>query len=252
MTKRNVSFFCWLCGLTLLGAMLLPANAFGQKQTRKIENVPFVYKGEWHVGGDFSYTTHSNENYKFLILKDWSGNGVTFSVSPYFDYVFKDNVSAGFRFNYSRQKLIIDNINVKIDEDLNFQFKDSYDINQMFYSSGYIRTYLSLGTTSRFGLFNEARLTFGAGNGKIVNGKYPEEISGTYQNVYELKVGVAPGIVAFINEYAAVEASVDLMGFSCKWINQTTNQVYKGSRKTTSANFKINLLSINLGVAFYL
>lgn len=242
--------FLAVCALAV--ALLLPRGASAQRQERKMENRTFISKGEWLTGGNFGYTTHTNENYKFIVLEDWSGSGVTFNVSPYFAYFFKDNVGAGFRFNYKRSKLLIDNVKVSLGDDLNFEFVDCYDISQMFYGSGFIRTYLALGSGSRFGLFNEARFTYGIGNGKIVKGKYPNEITGTYELTNELNIGVSPGIIAFINEYAAVEASVDVMGFSCKWVKQETNQVYKGSRKTADANFKINLFSINLGVSFYL
>lgn len=36
-----------------------------------------------------------------------------------------------------------------------------------------------------------------------------------------------------------------------KWTDQTTDQIDKGSRRSSSANFKIDLFSINLGMNFY-
>jgi hypothetical protein len=58
--------------------------------------------------------------------------------------------------------------------------------------------------------------------------------------------------VAFINNYTAVEVSVGVLGFDFSKTHQVTDQVYIGDRSMHSASFRINLLSIGLGVAFYL
>ena len=50
----------------------------------------------------------------------------------------------------------------------------------------------------------------------------------------------------------AVEVSVGVLGLNFNKVRQTTDQVYIGESSYNSANFKINLFSIGLGVAFYL
>jgi hypothetical protein len=42
------------------------------------------------------------------------------------------------------------------------------------------------------------------------------------------------------------------MGLQYKWTEQTTDKVKEGKSRSGGANFKINLLSINLGMTFYL
>lgn len=61
-----------------------------------------------------------------------------------------------------------------------------------------------------------------------------------------------PVVVAFINNYTAVEVSIGVLGLNFSKTKQTTNQVYQGEHSSSSANFKINLFSIGLGLAFYL
>lgn len=73
-----------------------------------------------------------------------------------------------------------------------------------------------------------------------------------YQLKHNLNIGVAPGLTVFINDYVAAEASVSVAGLNFNWYDQTKDQVYKGKRTASSANFKINLLSIDLGIVFYL
>ena len=65
-------------------------------------------------------------------------------------------------------------------------------------------------------------------------------------------VGVSPGIVMFLNNYSALEVNVGVVGFNYTHTKATTDQIYVSDRKSSSANFKLNLMSISFGVAFYL
>ena len=42
--------------------------------------------------------------------------------------------------------------------------------------------------------------------------KSGQEVSGTYSTSTDLGIGVSPGIVAFVNNYTAVEVSVGVLG----------------------------------------
>lgn len=79
-----------------------------------------------------------------------------------------------------------------------------------------------------------------------------EDLTGTYSTSTDFSIGMAPGMVAFINNYTAVEVSIGVLGFNYGRTRQHTNQVYKGDTTRNSANFRINLFSIGLGIAFYL
>lgn len=120
----------------------------------------------------------------------------------------------------------------------------------MFYGTGFIRTYINIGDSRRFGLFNEARVTLGLGQGKTFSGK-EETRYGVYEKITHLQVGIAPGLAAFVTNNAAIEVSVGIMGFDSEWVNQEHNQIEDGSYRNTSASFKINLFSINLGMTYY-
>ncbi|MCD7978007.1 MAG: hypothetical protein LUG51_12960 [Tannerellaceae bacterium] len=66
-----------------------------------------------------------------------------------------------------------------------------------------------------------------------------------------MQVGISPGMAAFITNNAAIEVSVGVMGFDSRWVNQDHNKVVEGSFRSTSAKFKIDLFSINLGMSYY-
>lgn len=218
---------------------------------RQIKSSLFVPKGTWMGGASFSYSEQVNDNYKFLIIKNVDANGYTFKVSPFAGYFFADNMSAGMRLDYSRSLIDINNLDIDLSEDLSFSIKDAYYLEQSFSVAGYMRTYMGLGDARIFGFFNELRITYGYGQGKTTSGT-GNDLTGTYQNIHKLQIGSAPGLTAFVTNNAAVEVSVGIVGLNFKWIDQDNNQVVSGYRRTSSANFKIDLFSINLGMTFYM
>ena len=140
---------------------------------------------------------------------------------------------------------------MNLDDDTNFDVNDIYQLKHSYSVIGILRNYINIGTSKRFALFAETRLEVGGSQSKVVT-KNGGKLSGTYSTTADFGLGVAPGIVAFINNYTAVEVSVGVLGLDFSKVKQTTDQVYVGERSSSSANFKINLFSIGLGIAFYL
>ena len=79
-----------------------------------------------------------------------------------------------------------------------------------------------------------------------------DALTGTFERSFNLKIGIAPGLMAFINDYTAIEVNVGVLGFNYSHVKQTTDQVYTGKRSQNLANFKVNIFSLGLGLAFYL
>lgn len=222
-----------------------------QRIDREVQKQVFIPKGTWMVGGTVSYSEHDEDNLNYLVLKDVEGKGYDFSVSPYVGYFFRDNIAAGIRFAYNRDYLDLENFELNLGEDFHISLDNLYYLEHKYEVSGFLRTYIPIGRSKIFGLFNEARVTYGYGRGKNSTGT-GTTYDGTFQTVNNLQIGMAPGLTAFISDWSAVEVSVGLMGFNFKWTDQTTNQVEEGARRTSSGNFKINLFSISIGMTFYL
>lgn len=220
---------------------------------RGIQSHTFIPKGQWMVGSTFSYSEHEDGNFSFMgLLEDIESTGYSFRVSPFFGYFIRDNVAIGGRFAYKRSYTDLGNISLDLDEDMNFDISDLKYLEHEFSTTGFVRTYMPIGRSKVFGLFNEARITYSYGQGKNSSGEMgTADYSGTYQTVNKLQIGMCPGLTAFITNFAAVEVSVDVLGFDVKWTDQVTNQVETGSRRSSSADFKIDLFSINLGMNFY-
>lgn len=222
-----------------------------QEFKRNIESHTFVPKGQWVVGSSVSYSEHNEQNYQFLVIDGFNSDGYTFKISPMFCYAFRDNVAAGGRFSDGRTLTKLDGVTLNLDESTQFDVNDMYQLKHSYSAMGVLRNYINLGTSKRFGLFAETRLEIGGSQSKVVT-KDGTSLTGTYTKTTDFGIGVAPGIVAFINNYTAVEVSIGVLGLDFSKVKQTTDQVYIGERSSSSANFKINLFSIGLGIAFYL
>lgn len=238
--------------LAAIAALAFGCNAWGQEHfTRGIESIQFVPKGQWITGVSVSYSQSDQDNYQFLVFEKISGDTYTFKVSPMLMYSFSNNLAAGGRFAYSRQRTRLDRADVVLDSETSYNIDNLYSISHSFYGTAAFRQYLSLGRTTRFGLLNEVQLQIGGGQSKLCSGS-GEDLTGTFERSFDLHVGVAPGLIVFLNNYSALEVNVGVLGFQYKKTRSVTDQIYVAHRNSSSANFKINLFSITFGVAFYI
>lgn len=212
----------------------------------------FVPRGQWIFGGTASYSTHSNDTYRFLVIEGIESKGYTFKVSPMIAYAFRDNMALGGRFIYSRSLLKLDKADLNLggeDSDLNFELNDCYSLQQSYSVAMIWRQYIPLGRNKRFALFNEMQLSGGGTQARFAK---DSPVKGTYQTGYTFSLGISPGIIAFATNNMAVEVNVGVMGISYSHTKQVHNQVTVGKRDASMMNFKVNIFSIGLGMAFYL
>ena len=206
---------------------------------RNITMQKFVPKGQWIVGSSVSYSQSEQKVYNFLVIESVSGEGYSFKISPLLCYAFADNMGAGGRFAYKRTLTKINQMDLEIGEDLNFSLNDVYSLSHSYSGVAMFRNYISLGNSRRFALFAESQLIF-------------EDLTGTFSKNYSLELGVAPGLVAFINNYTAVEVNIGVLGVHYGHTRQVTDQIHIANQSSSSINFRINIFSIGMGIAFYL
>jgi hypothetical protein len=222
-----------------------------RRQSRGISNLKteFVPKGQWVFGGTVSYSTHTNNNYSFLIIEDINSNGYKVNVSPMLGYAYAKNSLVGIRFGYSRGLTELDNASLSItslDNSFFYSLKHSYNVEALW------RKYIPLGRDNkRFALFAEVGLAMGGSQKKLASGSM-DSISGTYETSFDVALGVNPGIAAFLTNNMAIEVNVGVLGFNYSNTRQITNQVVSGSMSASQMNFKVNIFSIGLGASFYL
>ncbi len=246
-SSRQLNIIFLLTAIFFVGKVGSAQDVF----QRKLEQITFVPKGQWITGVSVSYSQSDQDKYQFLIIENLSGDTYTFKVSPMLMFAFKDNLAAGGRFAYSRQRTRLNSADVVLGSDTEYNVDNLYSISHNFSGMLAFRNYISLGRSTRFGLFNEVQLQFGGGQSKLCTGT-GRDFTGTFERSFNMSVGLAPGLAVFLNNYSALEVNVGMLGFNYSQTKSTTDQIYIANRDTKSANFKINLFSITFGVAFYL
>lgn len=236
--------------LLLLIASVLPATA-QQEFRRKLEQVSFVPKGAWVAGVSVSYSQSDQDRYQFLVLENLNGDTYSFKVSPTVMFCFKDNLTAGGRFSYSRQRVRLNSADVVLGADANYGVENLYSLSHNYIGTGVFRTYMSLGKSTRFGLFNEVQLQMGGGQSILCSGS-GAALTGTYERNFQVNVGLSPGLAMFLSNYSAIEVNVGVLGFNYNYTKSISDQIYVAHRHTKHANFNVNLFSITFGVMFYI
>lgn len=226
-------------------------NALSSKIERDIELQTFVPKGQWIVGSSVSFSVNDNKRYNFLFIEGVSGHGHSVKASPIVCYSFADNQAAGLRGSYKRSFMRVDSLGFALDDELDGSVQDIYFLKHSCSASAVYRYYINIGNSRRFGILTEMQLEYGGGKSKMINGQ-GYDVSGTFQETQEFAISFVPGLVAFINDYTAAEVTVGVLGFNHTKTKQITNQIYEGKMSSSGGNFRINILSISLGLAFYL
>lgn len=243
-----------MTALMLLTAALfaLPLTSRAQEQFRRdIEQISFIPQGQWITGVSVSYSQSSQDNYQFLVIENLNGDAYTFKVSPMLMYCFKDNLAAGGRVAYSRQRVKLDKADFVLGEDTEYNVDHLYSISHNYSAAACFRNYISLGNSTRFGIFNEVQLQIGGGQSKLEKGQ-GIDFTGTFEENFNLNVGLAPGMIMFLNNYSAIEVNVGVLGFDYHHTTATTDRIHVAHRNSKAANFRINLFSITFGCTFYI
>lgn len=237
--------------LPLEATIGLPVDTTPTPFEPELESVVFVPKGQWVAGVSINWTQSNQNKYQFLIVEDLSGDTYSFKVSPMLIYIVRNDLGFGGKFSYTRSLTKLEKGSIVLGEDTEYDMDHLYRLSHNYYAMAVMRNYFSLGRSKRFGFFNELQFQIGGGQSKLSKGS-GQALTGAYERNINLNVGVAPGLIAFLNNYSALEVNVGVLGFSYTHTKQINDRIYESHRKTKSANFRINLFSITFGVAFYL
>ncbi len=217
---------------------------------RGIKTTTFVPKGMYTGGVSLSYVKFDAKDYDFLILDGIDAKAFNFKISPHLAYAIKDDMAIGARFGYMRTYANIGNVDISLGDDLSFKM-DHYRVERNSYKSAvFLRTYMSLFGSKVVGFYNDLQLSYSYSRSKILNHE-GRNLTGTFEIGHTLRLGARPGLAVFVQDNVAVDVSIDVMGASMTWNHQTRDRIETGKMSTASANFTLNLLSVNIGVATY-
>lgn len=115
-----------------------------------------------------------------------------------------------------------------------------------------IKTYFPLTKNKRLSFFNELGFGLGFGNTVTRDIKNQDEIQKAYTKEFKFSIGISPGITFFAIENFAFEVQLNnLIGYELQVSNKTINETEESKVTTHTVNFNIDLLSLNLGLAYY-
>lgn len=230
----------------------IPEKHFIGRFDRGIKNHLFVKKQTWMCGLTVSYVSYDSEDSQFLsLIKDFNCEANLFTINPFVGYFIKENICVGVKFGYQKVYANLGNFNIDIDDDMNFTLKDMAFDEHLLNTTIFHRSYVGLDRGKRFGLFNETSLSFNTGTSRYLRGS-EEARKDTKTRIREVHVGLNPGATVFIMENVSAELSFGVVGFKYREEKQTTNGEDSGWRKSSGANFKINLFNISIGIVAYL
>jgi len=219
----------------------------------------FVPRGTFAFGATVNYNNYSFGNgnddvgYKMLFsaLNGLKTNFTTFGVAPHISYFPIKNLSIGLSFGYDRTKFGLDSLNLTISEGTSMKMKNVNYFKQSYTAGLHTRYYMSIANSKRFGMFIDLCAAFSYGQSKTYSTKSIGN-NGTYQDIYTFDIGLVPGLSVFVANNVAIELSIGVLGYSYQKVKQVTNQIYYSEMKSSGANYRINFLSINLGVVFHI
>ena len=256
--------------MTMAAVLFAGVAAYAGNEVAEEEKVPFdrgigistttfIPKGTVGAGVAFSYNTYNlgqgagDAGYSALLslLGGIHGSLQSWGLSPWLSYFVADNFSIGARFDYDRSAVDLGNANIALGDLANFSLSDYHFLKQAYTGAITGRYYIAFGNSKRFAMFTELRALGGYAQSETYQIKEGEKY-GTYEDIYKFELGLVPGLSVFVTNEVAVEVAVGLLGFNYNKTVQTTNQVDVSVMESSGANFKINPLSLELGLSFYI
>ncbi len=222
-------------------------------------NSVFIPKGYIGGGFTFSYKTYDlgqatddvGYSMLFSLLSGIKGDMHTLGISPSVSYFLFDNFSVGARFDYSRTNLNVGNLGLSLGDLASLSIQDYHMLKNMYSTAVTARYYMPIANSKRIAMFGEVRLGFDVGQSVTYQTKEGNNF-GTFQTIYGGGLNVVPGLCVFATNEVCVEVSVGVLGINYQHVRQQTNLVDESVMQQSGANFKINPLSISLGMSFYI
>ena len=238
-----------ILSLLTVGALSVQAQQY-DRGYEDVPSSPFIAKGKWSVGGTAKYSQHINDGYNMFVISNIDSQGFNISLNPKVMYTLRDNMAVGLKFGYDRSMLDLASADLGV-ASIEMNASDCYQIQHEYSAYGVLRSYIPFGNSKRVAMFADLHLGGSFKQGKAFNagGDY---VAGTYTEAYTIRLGVDPGFIAFLTDRLAVEVNVGVFGVNYSWQEQIRNQVEHTNAQSTSAGFMINLLSLGVGISYYI
>lgn len=114
------------------------------------------------------------------------------------------------------------------------------------------RTSVPLIKSERISFLTSLGLTFGKSSTLKRDIKNLDEIQKSFADNYNFRLGISPGATFFVMENFALEVQLDIIGYELNVEKKTKNNTIKYKDIRHNIDFKLDLLSVKIGVAYNL
>jgi len=232
------------CFIFLFGAVF-----FAQLQAQNTvdsEEDFLIKKGRFYYSLSFSLDQRKAENEDQLLRQVINQDKFDYRIIGNIGYALKDNLTLGVAGGYGRQK-----------EEITFLDENDEEVTSKRIEQGFsvvpnMRNYIPLGSGRLQVLIQtELGITVGESLERIFYANEMDRINGEF---VEIALGVNPGLLLFFDKNWAFEVTVGAAGLTTRIEESVINddQDNRERIQTTSIDLRLNVLQLNLGVAFYL
>lgn len=201
-------------------------------------------KKTWYLGASFSLGNTIQTNTTGLIQDVIDGKTGKYNISLKGGYYSGDYTMIGLNLGYYQNDFT----------GTVFQDPDTIQSNSI--TRGYVitpnlRASIPATATERLSFFVAIGLKFSMSNTLDQDVKYVDQYSRTYSSMYEFGLGVSPGITFFAMENFAFEIQLNIFGYDITVTDTDTEGQEPGREIDQKLNFKLDLLTLELGLAYY-
>lgn len=225
-------------------ALFLCASVVAQVEDSNEEDYS-ISKGRYYTSITFSLSSRNAENEDQLLRQVIEQDRYTYRVVGNGGYAIKDNFTLGLAFGYGQSK-----------EEITYLDENDAELNSKRIQRGVsitpnMRNYIPIGKGKlQIVVQTELGFTFGESLQRIYSIDNVDKIESDF---FEFDLGVSPGVVLFFTKNWAFETRVNVAGLSTRSEKKITNddEANRQRIRETNIDLKLNLLALNLGVAYY-
>ncbi len=233
-----------LLGIFLFSLLSVQAQEKNWNDYYKEDFSPFE-KGSWFTAISLGLHNTESENDEFLFQDIIENRNKDYNINISAAYFIQEEFAAGAKFNYSFEERNVHYVNSS---------GDSIQRNtagNKFIFTPFIRNYIPISKNKRFNIYNDTELSFGFGNQVNREETDPDNVEKFYEKQFITRLGISPGINVFIVKKFSFEMGLNLIGLEYEKIKKKFGEDKEGSVENFDFDFKISLLSLNFGLAYY-
>ena len=222
-------------------------TSFGYSQDAFVadENNFRITEGRFYSSLTFSLNSRNAENEDQLFRQVLDQDRYNYRVIGNGGYALKDDMTLGLSAGYGRAREEI----TYLDE--NGENVTSKSLEQGLSLAPNMRKYISIGKGQlQILIQTELGVTIGESVQRVFLENEIDKIEGDF---IDIELGVSPGLVLFFDRHWAFETTVDIAGFSTRIEEEVVNDDQDNRQRVVESaiDLRINLLQLNLGVAYY-